>query len=70
MVGETSRRNGKKGGRPKGRKNNATLEKEAALAAFQERVRKNIEPLFDAQMTLARGCSHLAFIQVQPLQKR
>jgi hypothetical protein len=56
---EIARANGMKGGRPPGRKNQATLEREAALARFQERVRKSIDPLFDSQMTIARGCSYL-----------
>ncbi len=59
MVGEQSRINGRKGGRPKDTKNQATLEKEEMLARFQERGRHHIDPIFDAQLALARGCSYL-----------
>lgn len=54
-----SAENGKKGGRPPGKKNKKTLEKEAALEAFQKRVRNQIDPLFDSQYSLARGVSFL-----------
>jgi hypothetical protein len=46
-------------GRLKGRKDNATLEKEAALEHFRARVRNQIDPLFNSQITLAKGCVHL-----------
>jgi len=59
MAGEQSKINGKKGGRPPGKKNKATLEKEAAIARFQERVRHHIDPIFDSQLALARGCSYI-----------
>ena len=59
MPGQASRQNGKKGGRPPGKKTQATLEKEAALARFRERIIKSVDPLFDSQFTLARRCSYL-----------
>lgn len=59
MAGKISVENGKKGGRPKGKKNKKTLEQKEALTQFQERVRKSIDPLFDAQFNLAHGCSYL-----------
>lgn len=52
-----------KGGRPKGSKSAATLEKEAVLKAFRERVMKNAEILLDSQMTLARGQTFLYKIE-------
>lgn len=55
MAGQASRQNGSKGGRPKGKKSKATLEKEAILAAFRQRVLHNADLLFNAQLTLARG---------------
>jgi hypothetical protein len=57
-----ARENGKKGGRPKGSKGKKTLEKQAALAEFQRRVREAIDPLFEAQMTIARGCTYLYYV--------
>jgi hypothetical protein len=57
-----ARENGKKGGRRKGSKNKKTLEKQAALAAFQKRVREAIDPLFEAQMTTAVGCTYLYYV--------
>ena len=57
-----ARENGKKGGRPPGSKSKKTLEKEAALAEFQKRVREAIDPLFEAQMTIARGCTYLYYV--------
>ena len=56
---EIARENGKKGGRPPGSLSKTTLEKKAALERFQARVRANIDPLFDSQLTLARGMSYL-----------
>ena len=64
---EIARENGKKGGRPPGVKNQATLEKEAALKRFQERVRSNIDPLFDSQLTLTRGQTFLYRIDKEPI---
>lgn len=52
-----------KGGRPKGSRSKKTLEKEAALEEFQRRVRVAINPLFESQMTIARGCSYLYRIE-------
>jgi hypothetical protein len=59
MAGNTSRQNGKRGGRPRGRKNNKTLEREVIAEAFRQRVYAAMEELFGAQVTLARGCSFL-----------
>ena len=56
---EASRRNGRKGGRPKGAKSKATLEREAVLRAFRERVMGSAHRLFNAQMSIAEGCSFL-----------
>lgn len=59
MPGDTSRRNGRKGGRPKGRKSPATIEREATLKAYRERVCRNAQRLLDAEMTVALGCAML-----------
>lgn len=54
-----ARENGKKGGRPLGRKNLATIEKELELQYIKERVSKAKEKLLDAQISLAQGVSFL-----------
>lgn len=60
---EQNRINGKRGGRPKGKKSLKTLEKEAVLKAFRERAMKHADILFDAQLTLARGQTFLYKIE-------
>jgi hypothetical protein len=57
MAGNASRKNGEKGGRPPGRKNDKTLLLEAEHEAFQQLVLQNLRPLFDAQLSLAKGLS-------------
>lgn len=63
MAGNASRKNGTKGGRPKGKKSKKTLEREAVLDAFRTRVMKSADLLFDAQLTLARGQTFLYKIE-------
>lgn len=63
MPGDASRKNGQKGGRPKGSRNAATLEKDKVAEAFRQRVFRSADRLFDAQMTLAQGVSHLFKIE-------
>lgn len=60
---EIARENGKKGGRPPGRKNDATLKREAVLKAMQQRIMTAADLLLDSQFTLARGCSYLYKIE-------
>ncbi len=50
-----ARENGKKGGRPKGSKSQATLEREAVMSAWRQRVFHFANRLLDSQMTLAQG---------------
>jgi len=59
MPGDASRQNGKKGGRPKGSRNGATLEREKVAAALRQRILQNADRLFNAQLALAEGCSFL-----------
>src|ERR1700712_5242188 len=59
MAGQASIENGKLGGRPLGRKNNATLEKELILERIRQRVYQSADLLADAQLSLARGTSFL-----------
>lgn len=60
---ETAQNNGKKGGRPKGKKSASTLEKEAVLAAFRTRVMRSADILFNSQITLAKGQTFLYKIE-------
>lgn len=46
-------------GRKKGSKNRATLEQQAVKKAFDQRVLRTVDRLFDSQMTIARGASYL-----------
>jgi hypothetical protein len=64
MAGDASRKNGEKGGRPPGRKNDKTLLLEAEHEAFQQLVLQNLRPLFDAQLSLAKGISHVYRVSV------
>jgi hypothetical protein len=59
MAGDASRKNGQKGGRPAGAKSKATIEREAVLRAYRERVCKVADRLLDAELTVAQGCSYL-----------
>lgn len=56
---ETASRVGKMGGRPKGKKSPKTLEREKVLAHLQQRIMKVVDPIFDAQLALARGTQYL-----------
>jgi hypothetical protein len=55
MAGHASVENGKLGGRPLGRRNEKTLEREAQLERFRQRVFEAFDPLINAQISLARG---------------
>jgi hypothetical protein len=59
MPGEASRQNGKKGGRPRGSKNVASLERDKVAAALKQRILQSADRLFNAQMSLAEGCAFL-----------
>lgn len=56
---ETARANGRKGGRPKGRKSTGTLEKEAAREFVRQRVTAELGPLLDSQIQHAKGLKYL-----------
>lgn len=47
------------GGKPKGYKAAHTLERDAVSAAFKQRVLKSADRLFNAQLSVAEGCSFL-----------
>lgn len=58
-MAQIRRENGKKGGRPRGRKNDETLKREAVLKAIQQRVMRIADNLLDARITLALGQTFL-----------
>ncbi len=51
------------GGRPKGRKDDRTLQKEAVLKAFRDKVMADADVLYVAQRTLAKGLTYLYKIE-------
>jgi len=57
-------------GRPKGSKNANTIERDAALAQYKERVAKLTDSLMDKQLALAKGCSYLYRIDKDEKGKR
>ncbi len=59
MPGQASRQNGLKGGRPKGRKNDATLSKDAGRELLREIVLRELEPMTRAQIENAKGIKYL-----------
>lgn len=65
MSGQASKENGKKGGRPIGRKNDATLEKERELSAVKQRIMKNAQKIIDSQLSLSRGLQFLYRIDTE-----
>lgn len=48
-----------KGGRPKGSKTKATLEKEKVLAVYRQKIMRNAGILFRSQLHLSTGVSYL-----------
>ena len=66
MAGNASRKNSELGGRPPGRKNNKTLLLEKEHDAFQQLVLQNVRPLFDAQLSLAKGISQVYRVSIGP----
>ena len=56
---KAARENGKKGGRPPGKKTPAVIERDASIKAFRERVAKNTDLLFMQQLSLAKGAQYL-----------
>lgn len=63
MAGNTSRENGKKGGRPKGSKSQTTIEREIALKELRERVVRSYDALLNSQMAIAHGLTFLYVIK-------
>jgi hypothetical protein len=57
-------------GRPKGKKNAATLEKERVLAAIRQRIMRRADYILDAQLSLARGQQFLYRIDINPKTKQ
>lgn len=67
MAGKISAENGKKGGRPKGAKSTSTLEKEAVLKEFRQKILKSAEVLFNAQLQIATGQTYLYKIEKEEI---
>lgn len=63
MAGETSRKNGQKGGRKPGRKNQNTLEREKVLKEIQRRTMEGADILYDKMMHVALGQAYLFVIR-------
>lgn len=63
MAGKASRENGKKGGRPKGKKNPETLEREAVLKEYRLKTMRAADVLFNSQLHLATGQTYLYKIE-------
>lgn len=64
---QKSTRGGKRdgSGRKKGSETKATKEKREALAEYKRRTRKSIGTLFNAQLSLANGCTFLFCIKTE-----
>ena len=58
-----NKKNAKKAGRKKGKKNPATLDKERVLAEYRAKIMRSAQKLFNAQMTLAEGVTMLYKIE-------
>lgn len=52
-----------KGGRPKGKRSKATLEKERIFAHLRQRIMRSADLIFDAQLSIARGIQFLYKIE-------
>lgn len=52
---ETSKENGKKGGRPKGSKSKDTIARERAQEVYRSMVLAKLKPIIEAQLALALG---------------
>ena len=59
LTSRQARINGRKGGRKKGTRTPAVLEREAAGRLLRQRIAAHADQLFEAQFTLARGCTEL-----------
>lgn len=70
MGGRASIENGKKGGRPKGRKSDLTLMKEAKLQAILDRVYTATDALITAQVGTGIGTSYLYMIETNAKTKQ
>lgn len=59
MPGESARRNGRKGGRPKGSRSQATMDKLQAREFVRKRVTEALGSLLEAQVANASGIKYL-----------
>lgn len=51
-------------GRPKGKKNASTLEKERVLAGLRQRIMRNVDRIYDSQLSIAQGQQFLYRINI------
>lgn len=58
-----------KGGRPRGSKTKATLEKEKVMAAIRQRTLRNADLIYDSQLSIARGVQFLYKIEKEWIPK-
>lgn len=63
MAGDASRQNGMLGGRPPGAKSFSTIEREKIFNEIRGRTLDTAHILYNAQLTLARGCNFLFKIE-------
>jgi hypothetical protein len=59
MAGETSRQNGRKGGRPRGSLSRDTLNKAEAREAARVVILRHLDELLSAQIEHAKGIKHM-----------
>lgn len=57
-------------GRPKGSENESTKRKRIALEKLEERILKNVDRMFNAQMKLAEGCTFLYKVETDEKGKK
>lgn len=63
MAGKVSAENGKHGGRPPGRKNDATITKEQARDAMAAVIRQHAADMLESQIANAKGLKYLVVRQ-------
>jgi hypothetical protein len=68
MAGKASVENGRKGGRPPGRRNRKTLERDAQLERLRQRVFASQDPIISGLITNAVGVSYLFKIEKKKIK--
>jgi len=65
-----ARENGKKGGRPPGKKTERIIQRDAVLKAYRDRIAGLANDLLNSQLTLARGQTYLYKIEKEILKDK